>query len=87
MNFFVRIVNDFFYLGGQMNVENLAGNQYVNFALVASTELPSVFVGEFLINRYGRRWSHVGCMLITTTFFCCAIVLSSFDGLDHVVTG
>ena len=42
-----------------MNVENLAGNQYVNFALVASTELPSVFVGEFLINRYGRRWCHV----------------------------
>jgi hypothetical protein len=43
---------------------------------VASTELPSVFVGEFLINRYGRRWSHVGCMAVTTAFFCCAILLS-----------
>ena len=37
-----------------MNVENLAGNQFVNFAVLAFTELPSVFVGEFLINRYGR---------------------------------
>ena len=70
-----------------MNVENLAGNQYVNFALVASTELPSVFVGEFLINRYGRRWCHVGCMLVTTSFFVSAIILAGFEGYDGVVTG
>ncbi len=30
------------------------------------TELPSVFVGEFFINRYGRRWCHVVCMVVTT---------------------
>ena len=52
-NYF-RTLNDFLYIGGQLNVENLAGNQFVNFAVLAFTELPSVFVGEFLINRYGR---------------------------------
>ena len=35
--FLFRIVNDFFYVGGQLNVENLAGNQFVNFAVVALT--------------------------------------------------
>ena len=68
-------------------MENLAGNQYVNFALVASTELPSVFVGEFLINRYGRRWCHVGCMLLTTSLFVAAIILAGFEGYEGVVTG
>jgi len=36
-----RVANDFLYMGGQMNVENLAGNQYINFSLVSLTELPS----------------------------------------------
>ena len=53
------MVNDFLYVGGQLNVENLAGNQLINFAVVGLTELPSVFFGEFLINRIGRRWSQV----------------------------
>ena len=64
-----RTFNDFLYVAGQMNVENLAGNQFVNFAMVAFTEFPSVFIGEFLINRIGRRWSHVGCMALTTLLF------------------
>ena len=70
-----------------MNVENLAGNQYLNFALVASTEFPAVFIGEFLINRFGRRWCHVGCMLFTTSFFGAAFILAGFEGYDGVVTG
>ena len=59
----------------------------MNFALVASTELPSVFVGEFFINRYGRRWSHVFCMTVTTAFFICAIILSAIGGFEGIVTG
>ncbi len=46
---FFRTVNDFFYIGGQLNVENLAGNQFVNFAVVAFTEMPSVFIGESML--------------------------------------
>ena len=51
------------YIGGQLNVENLAGNQFINFALVGLTELPSSFIGEFFMNRIGRRWTQVICQL------------------------
>ena len=78
-----RIVNDFFYLGGQMNVENLAGNQYYNFVFVAMTELPSVFIGEFLISRFGRRWMHVLCMAVTMVLYIIiCIILEATDGTD-----
>ena len=52
-------VNDFFYIGGQLNTENLPGNQFVNFAAIGLTELPSAFIGKFFMNRIGRRWLHV----------------------------
>ena len=42
-------VNDYFYIAGSLNVENLAGNMFLNFSLLSLTELPSVFIGQFLI--------------------------------------
>ena len=75
--FHFRIVNDFFYIGGQLNVENLAGNHFVNFAVVAFTELPTVFIGEFIIDRIGRRWSHVICMAIATLFYLAIIPIAN----------
>ena len=59
-----RIVNDFLYSAGQLNSSNLAGNQFVNFSVIALTEMPSCFVGAFLIWVLGRRWSHVLCMTL-----------------------
>ena len=44
-------VNDYFYIAGSMNVENLAGDMFLNFSLLSLTELPSVFMGQFLIDR------------------------------------
>ena len=31
-----------------------AGNVFVNFAMLALTELPSVFIGQFIIDRSGQ---------------------------------
>jgi hypothetical protein len=45
---------------------NLAGSVFRNFALLSLTELPSVFVGQFTIDRLGRRWAHCSCMLLAT---------------------
>ena len=42
-------VNDYFYIAGSLNAENLPGNMFTNFSLLALTELPSVFVGQFLM--------------------------------------
>ena len=50
----------------QLNAVNLAGSVFLNFALLALTEMPSVFVGQFTIDRLGRRWSHFSCMLLAS---------------------
>ena len=76
--FSFRVVNDFLYIGGQLNVENLAGNQFINFAIVGLTELPSVFIGEFFMNRIGRRWSQVLCLTSTGIFY--GIVVAALLG-------
>ena len=44
-------VNDYFYIAGSLNAENLHGDLWLNFALVALTELPAAFVGQFLMGR------------------------------------
>lgn len=79
-------INDFFYIGGQLNVENLAGNQFVNFAIISLTETPSVFIGEFFINRFGRRWCHCGCMILTTAFFAAIIPIAEDKSMGWLVT-
>ena len=56
-------MNDFIYNAGQLNSGNLAGNQFLNFSIIALTEMPSCFVGSILITKLGRRWAHVLCML------------------------
>ena len=53
-------VNDYFYIAGSLNAENLPGNMFTNFSLLALTELPSVFVGQFLM---GIR-VHFLCILL-----------------------
>ena len=42
-------VNDYFYIAGSLNAENLAGNIFTNFSMLSLTELPSVFIGQFLM--------------------------------------
>ena len=78
-------VNDYFYIAGSMNVENLAGDMFVNFSLLALTELPSVFIGQFLIDRFGRRWIHFCCMAITTIAFAVICPLAGDESLGIAV--
>jgi len=59
-------VNDFFYVAGTLNAENLSGDIFINFSLISLTEMPSVFIGQFLIDKFGRRWMHVACMVLAT---------------------
>merc|ERR1719186_26968 len=68
-----------------MNVENLAGDMFVNFSLLSLTELPSVFIGQFLIDRFGRRWVHLCCMAITTLAFAIICLLAGDKSLGLAV--
>ena len=44
-------VNDYFYVAGSLNAENLHGDIWLNFSLVALTEAPAAFVGTFLMGN------------------------------------
>ena len=81
------MVNDFLYIAGQLNVENLAGNQFVNFALIGLTELPSAFVGQALMGRLGRRWVHMGCHFFTCITYAIIVALLCYQIEGTVITG
>ena len=78
-------VNDFFYIGGQLNTANLPGNQFVNFAAIGLTELPSAFIGKFFMNRMGRRWLHVVCHALTALLFGVNVIISPDPSLWWLV--
>ena len=80
-------VNDFFYIAGTLNAENLAGNIFLNFSLLSLTELPSVFIGQFLIDRYGRRWTHACFMMLSTVpMILCVILVETQDTAVVILT-
>ncbi|XP_042897774.1 carcinine transporter isoform X2 [Parasteatoda tepidariorum] len=63
------IGNSIPYFGLQMNVKNLAGNQFFNFFLVSLVEVPAHFSTWLFMERIGRRWCSV-CAFALSTFSC-----------------
>lgn len=52
------------YYGLQLNVSNLAGNEFVNFFLTSIVEIPGYLTSWVVMERYGRRWcSAIGFLL------------------------
>ena len=80
-------INDFYYIAGTLNAENLAGNIFLNFSLLSLTEMPSVFIGQFLIDRCGRRWTHSTFMLLATLpMILCVVLVQSQDMAIIILT-
>lgn len=63
--------NDIIYYGPTYNVDNMSGNPYLNFFLFGIVELPANFLGLWLVDTVGRRWSQVGGFLVSAV--CCAM--------------
>lgn len=57
------------YFGLQMNVKNLAGNEFFNFFLVSLIEVPAHFSTWLFMERIGRRWCSV-CAFALSTVAC-----------------
>ncbi|GFU75577.1 carcinine transporter [Trichonephila clavipes] len=57
------------YFGLQMNVKNLAGNEFFNFFLVSLIEVPAHFSTWLFMERIGRRWCSV-CAFTLSTVAC-----------------
>lgn len=49
-----------------LNTPNLAGNQFINFFLLAIIEFPASFFAGYLIGTLGRRWSLVFTYFISS---------------------
>ncbi|KAJ9594310.1 hypothetical protein L9F63_014268, partial [Diploptera punctata] len=60
-----------------LNVANMSGNPFINMFLQAIVELPAYLVGKLVCDKYGRRWSEAGAILVSAAFqfICIAVVL------------
>ena len=73
-------VNDYFYIAGSLNAENLAGNIFTNFSLLSLTELPSVFIGQFLM---GLSFVTVDDQVLLTRSFRATVGALRVHGAGH----
>lgn len=63
------IVHVLVYYGLSLNVVLLDGDKYNNFAYIALVEIPGFFLPLLIMDRFGRRFSLCGLMLLSG--FCC----------------
>ncbi|GFV66430.1 organic cation transporter 1 [Trichonephila clavipes] len=47
------------YYGLQLNISNLAGNEFINFFLLSVVEIPGYLTSWYIMERFGRRWCSV----------------------------
>ncbi|XP_043224904.1 organic cation transporter 1-like [Amphibalanus amphitrite] len=62
---FCFIGNIVIYYALQMNVSNMAGNEFLNFFLLSAVEAPANLIGWLGSEHLGRRWTEVGFLAIT----------------------
>ncbi|KAL5281015.1 hypothetical protein ACFFRR_004807 [Megaselia abdita] len=62
---FCFFTNVFVFNGLNINSVLLGGNKYTNFMLCALVEVPGVLLPIFTMDRFGRRFSLSGCMVIS----------------------
>ena len=52
------------YEGSILNLNNVDGNVYLNFFILALMEIPGSLLGVYLLNKIGRRFSTFGFLLL-----------------------
>ncbi|CAL1269580.1 unnamed protein product [Larinioides sclopetarius] len=62
---FCWMANIMSYYGLQLNISNLAGNEFINFFLLGIAEIPGYLSSWFFMERFGRRWCSVTGFLLT----------------------
>ncbi|XP_068142334.1 LOW QUALITY PROTEIN: organic cation transporter protein [Drosophila tropicalis] len=75
------IVHVLVYYGLSLNVVLLDGDKYNNFAYIALVEIPGFFLPLLIMDRFGRRYSLCGLMLLSG--LCC--IGTIFTGGDQYV--
>lgn len=75
--------NSMVYYGLVLNVKNLEGSLYVNFALGSLIDLPSCAATQFLLSWLGRRQSLI-CLFIVGSMFCFLCMVFQSQGGQNV---
>ncbi|XP_053953858.1 solute carrier family 22 member 4-like [Anastrepha ludens] len=65
------------YYGLSLNSVFLGGNKYYNFMLIALVEIPGFFLPCLTMDRYGRRYSLCGYMLLSGLCCLCTVFVAS----------
>lgn len=66
----------FLYYGITLNSVSLDGNPHLDFILIALVEIPACFVTYCVADKFGRRFSQFGALLLTS----CACFAAVFIG-------
>lgn len=71
------VVTVLVYYGLSLNSVLLGGNKYYNFILIALVEIPGFFIPCLTMDRYGRRYSLCGYMLLSGICCLCTVFVDS----------
>jgi MFS family permease len=74
---FLRLINCFFcwitcaflFYGLTLNSVALAGNTYLDFILTSLVEIPAYFICNYVVDKFGRKWS-LSCSFFLTGLSC-----------------
>ncbi|CAH1373368.1 unnamed protein product [Tenebrio molitor] len=83
---FLRLINCFFcwitctflFYGLTLNSVALAGNTYLDFILTSLVEIPASFVCNYVVDKFGRKWS-LSCSFFLTGLSCLVFLFLPID--------
>ena len=72
----------FIYYQMMINVQNMAGNTFLNLFLLGLVEGPGNLMGVILANKLGRRWTHSGLLGVNTAVLAILMGLVQYQGTE-----
>lgn len=82
-----RSVFELAYYSLLLNVSNLAGNPFLNFAWQSVAEFPGYVIGRWAADRYGRRWSQVFVTTMAALANLVAVLIVSNPDISWMASG
>ena len=76
----------FIYYQMVINVQNMAGNTFLNLFLLGLVEGPGNLMGTLLANKIGRRWTHTGLLTLNTLMLGILMGLVTYQATEAWAT-
>lgn len=80
---FCWFTNAMVYYGLTLNSVTLAGDKYSNFIFITLAEIPPSLAINFILNRFGRRKTQCGSLLLSGLF--CLLALTALKGRQRAL--